>query len=122
MKPLSFLVPALLAVAACGGGGDDGGDDTVDPPDASNAEAVEEVTCPATPAAEITTVGSAYSPMSVTIAPGEIVRFTPTATHDVNGELFDVPLGGEGCFQFNTAGTYSFRCTPHGFTGSVVVE
>jgi len=59
----------------------------------------------------------------VTITVGETIRFDPTAGHDVNsdGAGFDVPLAGEGCFRFNVAGTYPFRCTPHGFTGTVTV-
>src|SRR5688572_20530122 len=124
MRALTILVPAFcLALAACGDdGGGGGGDDTAEP-DAEETASVTMVSCTGiTPDAEVTTDGSAYSPMSVTISAGEVVRFDPQATHDVNGEEFDVPLGGEGCFRFDTAGTYAFRCTPHGFTGSVVVQ
>jgi plastocyanin len=121
MKILAKSMPALLlALAACGGGGDD-----ASTPDASSGADVQEVSCTgATIAVTFTTSGFAYSPASDTISVGEIVRFSPEASHDVvsNDSLFSVGLGGDGCFQFNTAGTYVFHCTPHGFTGTLTVE
>ncbi len=118
-----FLLTMTAALAACGG--DDPPADDDPQPDADvNADLVE-VDCDTTTVAEIiTTSGFAYSPMSVTINVGESVRFSPTSGHDVagDGNAIDVPIAGEGCYRFNTAGTYDFFCTPHGFTGSVVVE
>ncbi len=121
MKTLSTILFALTctALAACGGDDGGGGDEA---PDAGPAS-ISSVSCAgATLAATVTTSGFAYSPQSSTISVGGIVRFDPTATHDVNGEGFDVPLGGDGCFQFNAAGTFAFLCTPHGFTGSIIVQ
>lgn len=121
METLSPMLYTLTctAIAACGGGGS--GDD-VEAPDATGAT-ITSVSCVgATIAATATTSGLAYSPQSGTISAGGVVRFDPTATHNVIGEGFDVPLAGEGCFRFAAAGTFAFRCTPHGFTGSIIVQ
>lgn len=121
MKTISTILFALTCTALASCGGDDGGGD--DAPDAAGGSAITSVSCAgATLAATVTTSGSAYSPQSSTIAAGGIVRFDPSATHNVSGEGFDVPLGGEGCFQFSEAGTFGFSCTPHGFTGSIIVQ
>ena len=124
MKKIAKTMPALLlALAACGDDGGGTGDDVQDP-DASAAD-VQSVSCTgATIAATFTTDGFAYSPTNSTISVGEIVQFMPMTGHDVVSDdgLFSVPLAGNGCFQFNTAGTYQFRCTPHQFTGQVIVQ
>jgi plastocyanin len=124
MKMIAKTMPALLlALAACGDDGGGGGDDVQDP-DASAAD-IQSVTCAgATIAATVTTEGFTFSPTQTTISAGEIVQFSPMSGHDVASDdgLFSVPLAGEGCFQFNTAGTYQFHCTPHGFTGQVIVQ
>lgn len=124
MKTIAKTMPALfLALAACGGGGG-GGDDTGDP-DAAASGDVQSVSCTgATIAATFTTEGFAFSPTNATISVGEIVQFMPGSGHDVasDDDLFSVGFAGNGCFQFNTAGTYQFRCTPHQFTGQVIVQ
>jgi plastocyanin len=127
MKTIAKTLP-LLFLFACGGGG--GTADDVQDPDAAESADVQEVSCTgATIAATFTTSGFAYSPMSDTIAVGEIVQFMPGSGHDVaSGNpgspdgLFSVGLAGNGCFQFNTAGTYPFHCTPHQFAGSLTVQ
>jgi plastocyanin len=124
MKTIAKTMPALLlALAACGDDGGGGGDDTQDP-DASAAD-IQSVTCAgATIAATVTTDGFAFSPTQTTISTGDIVQFMPMATHDVASDdgLFSVGIGGNGCFQFNTAGTFQYRCTPHQFTGQIIVQ
>jgi plastocyanin len=128
LAPLLGL--SFVALAACG---DDGGDDgttdgvTVDAPSGAR---VTTVTCPASPAATIATntAGTMYVPDAATINAGQVVRFDLGSTHDVapadntqdSGLL--VPLGGDVCLQFSTAGTYRFKCTPHGFTGTITVQ
>lgn len=126
MKPAKTLF-ALICVLGVGcGGGDGGGDgDDATAPDASTAAAVTEVDCASATIAElIVTDGAAYSPNAVTISAGEVVRFQPAATHDVasNDGLFSVGFGGDGCFRFDEAGSYTFHCTPHGFSGTVTVQ
>jgi plastocyanin len=134
-----------LAIPACGGGddggddtsgddtaddtGDDSGDDTSGQPDAPPATAaVESVTCPAegTEDALVITMNSMFVPMTTTITVDEIVRFETEGSHNVesttSGEDFGVGFGQVGCFRFTEAGDYTFRCAPHGFTGTVVVE
>jgi plastocyanin len=121
MRIAYFVIPISIAL---GCGGDDGGGGADAPP-----SAVMSVTCPGSPAATITTTGvgagAMFSPMSATVPVGGIVRFMPGSGHDVQStgsSAFGVGLAGNGCFQFNAAGTYPFRCSPHGFTGSIVVN
>ena len=128
MKIMAKLTVALFLVL--GGCGDDGGGGDDQPDIDAGAEAVESVSCTgATIAQTITTDGFAYSPVDSTISVGEIVQFSPLATHDVQSGnpgspdgLFTVGLGGTGCFQFNEAGDYPFHCGPHQFAGSLTVE
>ena len=119
-NPATWL-PALLLVAACGGGGsgDDGSD--VD----AAASSVTEVSCAgADIAATVTTTLSAYTPADTTINVGEIVEFHPAGAHDVavDGNAFHVDFGADKCFQFDAAATYTFRCSVHGFTGTLTVQ
>jgi plastocyanin len=114
----------IAAAAACGGGG--GGDPADARPNADAApQAVQMVTCSGTPPL-ITTVGNSYSPMSVQIAPGEMVQFMLGSTHNVvsttAGQTFSLGFGANACLQFDIAGTFTFKCGPHNFTGSVVVQ
>lgn len=122
-----------LALAACGGddGGGSGTTDAAVTVDA-NTDKVREIGCPASPAATVMTVDTvdAYSPMSSTISVNGIVKFVISSAHDVTPN----PIGGTTdpglvvasdttkCLQFTQAGTYNFYCTPHGFTGSIVVQ
>jgi plastocyanin len=130
LSPFLLLVCAT-AVVGCGGEGD-GADDSIDagtivsfdaPPGGAG---VTEVSCSGgTIAVTVTTPGNRFDPMSSTIQRGQIVRFDPAAGHDVasdSGGLFDVGFGGEGCFRFDDAGSFGFRCTPHGFRGTIVVQ
>lgn len=84
--------------------------------------------CPGTVDATVmTTAANAYMPMMTSISQGQVVRFTMNAAHDVaplgaTDPALVVPLGGDRCYRFTMAGTFTFKCTPHGFTGSVVVQ
>ncbi len=116
------LTLVLCSVAACSGGGDDGGSAPDAEPIVSN---VTEVDCAsATIAGTITTSGFTFSPDSLTISVGEVVEFDPMSSHDVNGTDpgLTVGLDGDACFSFDAAGTYDFHCTPHGFTGEIIVQ
>lgn len=112
----------LLCAAACGDGVDDNGNGDGGAP----LGGVALVSCPgATPAATFTTPGNRFEPSSDTVSAGDVVRFDPSTGHDVASSqsgLFSVPLGGERCFRFDRAGSFGFRCTTHGFTGTLVVE
>jgi plastocyanin len=120
----------FLAFAACGDdGGDDGSTDGMTP-DSPSGNKVTTVTCPASPAATIATntAGTAYEPNAATISVGQAVRFDLGATHDVSpadntqDPGLVVGLGGDACLSFSTAGTYRFKCSPHGFTGTITVQ
>jgi hypothetical protein len=87
-----------------------------------------EVNCAGiTPSATVTTgAGFAYEPTSSAITIGQVVKFVMIAgtNHNVNsnGKGFDVGFGATKCFKFLKGGTYSFKCDPHSFTGSIVVQ
>jgi plastocyanin len=124
-RHLSLLSLALaLPLLGCGGDDQPIADDEPLPPDAAASADVVEVDCAsATAAATVTTVGFAYEPASVTVATGEVVKFTPQDGHDAMGQgnAIDVPLAGEGCYRFDAAGSFGFFCSPHGFSGTVEV-
>jgi plastocyanin len=117
-----LAILTTLFVAACGGGsGDDDGDDA---PDAAAGDVVSVSCAGATIAQEITTSGFNFSPVDSTISVGDIVHFTPTTGHDVqdSGGAFSVSTGGDACFRFDAADSYTFTCTIHGFSGSLTVQ
>lgn len=120
---ISFVL--ISALAACGG--DDGGTET--PPDSPPAASIAQVDpCPGTVDATVITTGAnMYMPVATTITQGKVVKFEMNSAHDVapNGATSTglvVPLGGTRCYRFTTPGTYSFKCTPHGFTGTITVN
>src|SRR5437762_1019763 len=117
------LAVMWIAIAACGGGG--GSDIDARPSADAAPQVVHTVACTGTPPT-IMTVGNSFSPMSVTIAPGGMVHFMLASAHDLvsttPGQNFSLPFGADTCLQFDTAGTFTFKCMPHQFTGSVVVQ
>jgi plastocyanin len=119
----------LITLAACS----DSSSSTVDaapPIDASPPTAMM-VTCPATPAASISTSDTndlSFMPSSVSITVGQIVKFTMSLTHSVEADTtmsdpgLAVAKGATKCLMFTKAGTFGFHCNPHGFRGSVIVQ
>ena len=115
-----------MVLAACGGSDSK-------TPDAAASTTVQMVTCPATPAATVTTSGLSFSPMTTTISQGQIVKFMPAIDHNVapghnptDSTIADpslnVTFGGTACFMFTQTGMYGFHCVPHGFNGTIVVQ
>ena len=124
-----YALIAFVFAAACG---DDGMTVMADAKliDATAGKVVA-VTCPASPAATVTTSNTvdAYSPMSTTIPAGGIVRFVMSSGHDVapnpittTDPALVVGFGQTKCLQFNQAGTYGFFCSAHSFAGTVTVQ
>lgn len=121
---------AMLSIGLLACGDDGGTTPQVDAP--NNTAAVKAVTCPATADAAVTTnaAGTAFEPASSTISVNGIVQFTMTSSHNVvpnsAGGMTDAGLtvnfGETKCLQFTTAGTYHFKCNPHGFAGSITVQ
>ena len=114
-----------MTLVACGGDdGGGGGDDDGATPDAPASSVVEVDCASATIAETITTVGSSYSPASAAISAGEVIEFTPTASHNVASDdgLFSVGFGGHKCFRFEEAGSFTLHCTAHPFSGTVTVQ
>jgi len=114
----------LVSVAACGGDGGDDGDDTT-PDGTPITQNVSTVTCP-NATVDITASLTTYMPASFTTTVGGIVHFNLAGGHDVTsttvGQTFGLPLNANACLQFDAAGTYTFRCSPHGFNGTVIVQ
>jgi plastocyanin len=67
-------------------------------------------------------------PSAVSIAVGQIVKFTMPGSHDVepNRAMSDpglsVGFGETKCLMFSRTGTFGFHCGPHQFIGTVVVQ
>lgn len=123
---------ALLAFAVLGAcGGDSTNTPTPDAPKAADAAppTVLAVTCPATPAATITTSDAtlAYSPASATITQGQVVKFAMSSLHDVEPDAggdpgLTVGFNEMKCLMFTHPGTFKFHCGPHNFMGTVIVQ
>ena len=128
----------LLCLVACGGDGGGGGKDgsTTDgpprdaapdaPPDAPTA--VRRVDCPPQPDATVTTSNFMFTPATVSIKVNNVVRFAPELDHNViphptrpsDPGLRSGQLGEVRCLQFTTAGSFNYRCQPHGGMEGVV--
>src|ERR1043165_4791726 len=117
----------LCVLAACGGGGDDD-NPPVDMP--MTQSTIMEVTPCAGESATVTADNAsfAYMPKDTTITMGQIVKFVMPSTHDVAAKTstddpgLRVNFNQTKCLRFTATGTFNFKCTPHGFTGSVTVN
>jgi plastocyanin len=71
---------------------------------------------------------SAFTPSSITIAPGDSVTWTnsDSLTHTVTGSGWGsgtLANGATYTHQFNTTGTFAYHCSIHSFmTGTVIVS
>lgn len=122
MTSRSFVLCAVLA--ACGGGGDD-------PPPMPDAAAALEVTpvdpCPATPDESFMALATRFEPVSATITQGQVVEFVSDVDHPIGALAgtdsdLTVPESATKCFRFTMPGTYKFRCTVHGYVGTLTVQ
>ena len=126
---LRLLGGLAIVLAACGG--DDGGG-AADAPKEGAANTVSEVSpCPGTPDAVVTTENTsfAYMPQATTITQGQVVQFVLSSDHDVapNTQVNTDPglrvnFGQTKCLRFTATGTFGYKCTPHGFVGTVTVN
>ena len=130
------LVIFFASLAACGGGGAaieaPTSEPTTNPPGATPSNP----SSPSTPASPgnsvVTTVGTTFSPASVTVPPGSVVTWQITGgTHNVTfgatkptgGDVGDTNAGAQVARTFATAGTFDYECTRHsGMVGRVVVS
>jgi len=114
------LALAAAFLAACGGS--DGG------ADAPVVQSTLMVVTPCAGEAATVTAGAAYEPPATSVSQGAIVKFVMPSDHDVapSTPLDDpglmVGFGETKCLRFTTPGTYKFKCTAHGFTGTVTVN
>jgi plastocyanin len=122
--PVVCSVLGLGALAACGGGDSK----PIDAPQQNPT--VLAVACPATPAATFSEDDAvfAFNPVSATINQGQVVKFHTTLTHDVEpaATMSDpgiaVGFNMDKCLMFTQSGTFKFKCGPHAFTGTIVVQ
>ncbi|MDB4954512.1 MAG: hypothetical protein JWO36_2081 [Myxococcales bacterium] len=124
---------ALVLLGACGSSNNT----TADAPRAIDGPppTIVEVTCPATPAATVTTSDAAfaYTPAMTTITQGQVVKFTMSGSHNVvpghaaadstkTDSGMNVGFGAMKCLMFTQTGTYGFHCLPHQFNGTITVQ
>ena len=119
----------LLALAACS----DSKNNKADAPKQADAQptTVVAVTCPATPAATISTLDTqfAYMPTTQSISVGQVVKFSMSATHNVvpnttnsSDPGLQVNFNETKCLMFTAPGTFHVHGAPHSFEGSVSVN
>src|SRR5215470_17532684 len=123
---------ATFFLVACGGGGDGGGVDSGGGGDAPPATTVMVVDpCPATPDATVVTENTsfAYMPVMTTITQGQVVKFVTSTEHDVKPNTLQntdaglvVGFNQTKCLRFTATGTFSFKCSIHGFAGTIQVN
>ena len=69
-----------------------------------------------------------YMPATTTIMAGQVVRFETSLYHDVaplppmTDPALTVGFGATRCLRFTVPGTFRFKCTPHGFAGTITVN
>lgn len=120
----SSLVLTLGLASACSSSSEETPDAS---PDGSGGGGVKAEVVPCTAAAtkQITTsdTEAKFTPAAMTVTKGTLVKFVLSSQHDVHsGTLFTIAKGQTECVKFNEAGTYTFFCAPHGFTGTVTVQ
>jgi plastocyanin len=129
MRLIVSLTLALLA--SCGGDDGPGDHGVIDAPPADTAAAavVALASCPASVQATMVTMASAFSPTSVTVTAGSVIKLQATAGHQIgpnslttSDPALTVAQGSTKCFQMNTAGTYGIICTFHSFAGTITVQ
>ena len=116
---------ALVFAAACGGGGST---PSIDAPASGNK--VTTVDCATNaPTATVATQNFMFTPAATTIAAGQVVKFQLESVHNVVPDTtttsdpgLTVGFGATACLKFSTAGTYGFKCEPHGFKGTITVQ
>jgi plastocyanin len=128
MRLIAALSISLFA--ACGGDPEDPAimDAPMQQADAAGA-VVALATCPTSVQATMVTNASAFSPTSVTVAPGGVIKLQATVGHQIgpnplttSDPALAVPQGGTKCFQLNATGTFGIICTFHSFAGTITVQ
>ena len=122
----TLLLVSLAVAGLALSGGRSSGDARDASQDAGGApQNVQRVECTGTPPL-VKTGDNVYVPASTTIAPGGMVHFVLAPNHNLSsttaGQIFSLDFGDDACLQFDVAGTYTFRCTAHPFSGTVVVQ
>ena len=128
---LRISIASLILLAACGSD-DKANPDAGTQSDAGNTATVKKVTCPSGTLPSISSTtgnNNSYTPSSVTISVGQVVEFKMASAHNVvpsdTGKTdpgLNVGFGEDVCLMFTQAGTYGFKCAPHSFKGTVVVQ
>lgn len=119
---------ALVLLAACGS--DDTNPPTDGPPggDAQVATVMETPCVGGEQSMMTMNTANAYMPAALTISVGQAVQFINSSNHNVapvatmSDPGLNVGFGATKCLKFTRAGTFRFKCTPHGFMGMVTVN
>lgn len=128
---IRYAFASLLVLAACGSDDKTATPDAGTPDGGGSTSTVTKVACPSgtLPSIESTAGNNnSYTPSSVTVAVGGIVQFKMASSHNVvpadraADAGLKVNFGETACLQFAKAGTFNFKCSPHSFRGSVVVQ
>jgi hypothetical protein len=96
----------------------------MDAPGPDAFQTVFTVTCPTSPDATVMTTGHSYMPIMTTITTNQIVEFVMPPEHNVASASpgLSVGFGETKCLKLTVVGTYTFQCSAHGFTGTIVVN
>jgi plastocyanin len=127
-----IFAASLIGAGACGGNDaktPDAAPPGIDAPPAT----VQMVACSGmTSAASIVADDTllAFQPVSSTISQGQIATFVVAGDHPVGPDAaagltdsgLKVPGGSTACLKFTAPGTFHFKCTIHGFKGSITVN
>lgn len=117
---MTRLIGLAFVLAACGGSSSS----QSDAPANSSVATVDCATV--TPAATVTTTGSAYSPMATTITMGQVVKFVmPSGSgHNVTSATPNLndDFNMTACKRFTATGTFTITCSVHGFMGTITVN
>lgn len=99
------------------------------PIDAPTVTTIVPVACPASGAPVVMAMSGTFSPSATTIAVNGIVQFKMPSSHSVvpdNSASTDpgllVDFNETKCLKFTKAGTFNFKCNPHGFKGAITVN
>ena len=127
-----IFAASLIGVGACGGN-DAKTPDAAQPGVDAPAATVQTVACAGmTSSATIIADDTAFlfQPVSSTISQGQIATFTVAGDHPVGPDAaagmtdsgLKAPGGSTTCLKFTATGTFHFKCTIHGFKGSITVN
>jgi plastocyanin len=87
------------------------------------------VACPQGAVPVVMAMSGTFSPSATTVAVDGIVKFSMPSSHSVVPDTslstdanLRVDFNETKCLKFTQAGTFNFKCNPHGFKGAITVN